>query len=147
MCWFLKLCQTCISIIATNHTSRSCSNSIVPPRKFLKINRPEKYLGLFVIQLEDKNAKVSDLFIIFGAIFRNIRSLDERLNESQNTRLTPATSANSDDHTTCRLQVYVIYHVCQTSPYIVQNVLNTSILLRHFQGTFAITSNKRVLFC
>ena len=73
MCWFLKLCQTCIRIIATNHTSRSCSNSIVPPRTFLKINRPEKYLGLFVIQLEDKHAKVSDLFIIFGAIFRNIR--------------------------------------------------------------------------
>ena len=73
MCWFLKLCQTCISIIASKHTSRSCSNTIVPPRKFLKINRPEKYLGLFVIQLEDKHAKVSDLFIIFGAIFRNIR--------------------------------------------------------------------------
>ena len=146
MCWFLKLCQTCISIIATNHTSRSCSNSIVPPRKFLQINRPEKKTQVYSsFNLKTKMPKYQ-IYLSFSGRSLEI-FVDERLNESQNTRLTPATSANSDDHTTCRLQVYVIYHVCQTSPYIVQNVLNTSILLRHFQGTFAITSNKRVLFC
>ena len=145
MCWFLKLCQTCISIIATNHTSRSCSNSIVPPRKFLKINRPEKNTQVYSsFNLKTKMPKYQ-IYLSFSGRSLEI-FVDERLNESQNTRLTPATSANSDVHT-CRLQVYVIYHVCQTSPYIVQNVLNTSILLRHFQGTFAITSNKRVLFC
>ena len=145
MCWFLKLCQTCISIIATNHTIRSCSNSIVPPRQFLKKIAQKNTQVYSSFNLKTKMPKYQ-IYLSFSGRSLEI-FVDERLNESQNTRLTPATSANSDDHTKCRLQVYVIYHVYQTSPYIVQTVLNTSIFLRHFQGTFAITSNKRVLFC
>ena len=97
MCWFLKLCQTCISIIATNHTSRSCSNSIVPPRKFLKINRPEKNTQVYSsFNLKTKMPKYQ-IYLLFSGRSLEI-FVDERLNESQNTRLTPATSANSDGH-------------------------------------------------